>query len=107
MPIDLTKENCDVEVRESKLPVVVDFWGPSCGPCMALMPRFLEIAEKYEGKVKFCKVDTSQNKRVAINFKVMSLPTILFWKDGAEVARLGGADATPEGITAKIDAMIQ
>ncbi|MDR1977973.1 MAG: thioredoxin [Synergistaceae bacterium] len=106
MPVELTKENCDAEVKESALPVVVDFWGPSCGPCMALMPKFMEIAEKYDGKAKFCKVDTSQNKRVAINFKVMSLPTILFWKDGAEVARLGGAEATPENIEAKIGVMI-
>ena len=106
MPIDLTKENCDVEVKESPLPVVVDFWGPSCGPCMALMPKFMEIAEKYDGKVKFCKVDTSQNKRVAINFKVMSLPTLLFWKGGAELARLSGADATPENIEAKIGTML-
>ena len=106
MPIDLTKENCDTEVKESSLPVVVDFWGPACGPCMALMPKFLEIAEKYADKVKFCKVDTSQNKRVAINFKVMSLPTILFWKGGAEVARLGGADATPDNIIAKVEQMI-
>ena len=107
MPIDLTKENCDAEVKESTLPVAVDFWGPSCGPCMALMPKFMEIAEKYDGKVKFCKVDTSQNKRVAISFKVMNLPTILFWKGGAEVARLSGADATPENIEAKISAMLQ
>jgi thioredoxin 1 len=106
MPIDLTKENCDVEVKESSLPVVVDFWGPSCGPCMALMPKFMEIAEKYDGKVKFCKVDTSQNKRVAINFKVMSLPTILFWKGGSELARLSGADATPENIETKIGTML-
>ena len=105
--IELTKDNCDVEVKESALPVVVDFWGPACGPCMALMPKFMEIAEKYEGKAKFCKVNTSQNKRVAINFKVMSLPTILFWKGGVEVARVGGADATPENITAKIEEMIK
>ena len=106
MPIDLTKENSDAEVKESALPVVVDFWGPSCGPCMALMPTFLEIADKYEGKVKFCKVDTSQNKRVAINFKVMSLPTILFWKGGVEVARLIGGNATKESITSKIEEML-
>ena len=106
MPIDLTKENCDAEVKESALPVVVDFWGPACGPCMALMPKFLEFAEKYDGKVKFCKVDTSQNKRVAINFKVMSLPTFLFWKGGAEVARLGPADATAENIEKKIAELI-
>ncbi len=104
--IELTKENCDVEVKESTLPVVMDFWGPACGPCMALMPKYLEIAEKYEGKAKFCKVDTSQNKRVAINFKVMSLPTILFWKDGKEFARLGGTDATAENIEAKVVEMI-
>jgi thioredoxin 1 len=73
---------------------------------MALMPKFLEIAEKYDGKAKFCKVDTSQNKRVAVNFKVMSLPTILFWKDGAEVARLGPTDATAENIEKKIGEII-
>ena len=67
---------------------------------------FRSIAEKYEGKAKFCKVDTSTNKRVAINFKVMSLPTILFYKDGAEVARLGGADATAENIEAKVKELI-
>ena len=102
----MTKENCDVEVKESTLPVVMDFWGPACGPCMALMPKYMEIAGKYEGKAKFCKVDTSQNKRVAINFKVMSLPTILFWKGGKEFARLGGTDATAENIEAKVVEMI-
>ena len=104
--IELTKDNCDVEVKESALPVVVDFWGPACGPCMALMPKFEELAGKYKDKAKFCKVDTSKNKRVAINFKVMSLPTILFWKNGAEVARLGGADATGENIAAKVEELI-
>ena len=97
MPVELTKENCDAEVKQASGVVVMDFWGPACGPCMAL---------KYEGKAKFCKVDTSQNKRVAINFKVMSLPTILFYKDGAEVARLGGADATAENIEAKVKELI-
>ncbi|MCL2009779.1 MAG: thioredoxin domain-containing protein [Synergistaceae bacterium] len=106
MPIDLNKENCDAEVKESALPVVVDFWSPSCGPCMAFMPKFLEIVEKYEGKVKFCKVDTSQNKRVAINFKVMSIPTLLFWKDGVELARLVGGDVTTESVTGKVEEMI-
>ena len=106
--IELTKENCDVEVKESAIPVVVDFWGPACGPCMALMPSFMELASKpeYEGKVKFCKVDTSQNKRVAISFKVMGLPTFLFWKGGVEVTRLSGPDATIDNIKAKTDGLI-
>ena len=106
MPVDLTKENCDAEVKEASGLVVMDFWGPACGPCMALMPKYLELAEKYKDKAKFCKVDTSTNKRVAINFKVMSLPTILFWKDGAEVGRLGGADATAENIEAKVNELV-
>ncbi len=104
--IELTKDNCDVEVKQSELPVIVDFWGPACGPCMALMPKYVEIAEKYAGKAKFCKVDTSTNKRVAINFKVMSLPTFLFWKDGVEVARLGPADANAENIVAQVEKLI-
>ncbi|MDR1741534.1 MAG: thioredoxin [Synergistaceae bacterium] len=106
MTVDLTKENCDAEVKQSDIPVVVDFWGPQCGPCMALKPKYHEIAEKYAGKVKFCLVEAPANKRVSINFKVMGLPTILFWKNGAEVARLGGPDATPENITAKVEEMI-
>lgn len=107
--IELTKENCDAEVKESTVPVVVDFWGPACGPCMALMPSFTELAgnAEYAGKVKFCKVDTSQNKRVAIAFKVMGLPTFLFWKNGAEVARLSGPDATIENIKAKTDELLK
>jgi thioredoxin 1 len=107
--LELTRDNCDVEVKESAIPVVIDFWGPACGPCMALMPKFMELASnpEYEGKVKFCKVDTSQNKRVAISFKVMGLPTILFWKGDAEVSRVSGPDATIENIKAKIDELLK
>ena len=102
---EITKENCEEEVIKCPTLAVVDFWGPKCGPCMALMPKYHELADnpKYAGKVKFCSVDTSQNRRVAIAFRVMSQPTFLFWKDGAEVARLGGDDLTIEAITAKVD----
>jgi thioredoxin 1 len=64
--VELTKENFDAEVKESALPVLVDFWGPKCGPCMALLPNVHKMAEEYEGKVKFCSVDVSENRRVAI-----------------------------------------
>ncbi|MCR5347935.1 MAG: thioredoxin [Fretibacterium sp.] len=102
---EITKENMDAEFKACPTLAVMDFWGPKCGPCMALMPKYHELADnpKYEGKVKFCSVDTSKNRRVAIAFKVMSQPTFLFWKDGAEVARLGGDDLTIEAITAKVD----
>ena len=78
--VELTKDNFDAEVKESSLPVLVDFWGPKCGPCMALLPNVHKMAEEFEGKVKFCSVDVSQNRRVAINCRVMILPSLLFWR---------------------------
>lgn len=105
--IELTKENCDAEVKQEKdLPVVVDFWGPKCGPCMELMPHYEKMAKEFEGKVKFTKVDTSKNRRVAINFRVMGLPTFLFYKDGKEVKRLGSKECTAEAIRAEIEKLI-
>jgi thioredoxin 1 len=105
--VELTKENFDVEVKESALPVLVDFWGPKCGPCMALLPNVHTMADEYEGKVKFCSVDVSENRRVAIANKVMGLPTFLFWKDGAEVTRISGGDATLEKIKENVEALLK
>ena len=105
--VELTKENFDVEVKESALPVLVDFWGPKCGPCMALLPNVHTMADEYEGKVKFCSVDVSENRRVAIANKVMGLPTFLFWKDGAEVTRISGGDVTLEKIKEKVEALLK
>ena len=105
--VELTKENFDVEVKESALPVLVDFWGPKCGPCMALLPNVHTMADEYEGKVKFCSVDVSENRRVAIANKVLGLPTFLFWKDGAEVTRISGGDVTLEKIKENVEALLK
>ena len=106
--VEINKENLEAEFLKSELPVVMDFWGPKCGPCMALMPKYHELADnpKYAGKFKFCSVDTSKNRRVAITLKVMAQPTFLFYKDGKEVARISGDDTTIEGITAKVEELI-
>jgi len=104
--IELTKETFDAEVKESDLPVLVDFWGPQCGPCLALMPQVEELEKEYGDKVKFTKVNVSGNRRVAIANKVMGLPSILFWKDGAEVARVSGGEATADKIKAKIEELL-
>ncbi|MDD2206148.1 MAG: thioredoxin domain-containing protein [Aminobacterium sp.] len=104
--VELTKENFDAEVKESSLPVLVDFWGPKCGPCMALLPNVHKMAEEFEGKVKFTSVDVSQNRRVAINNRVMGLPTFLFWKDGKEVARISGAEVTLEKIKENVEKLL-
>lgn len=81
----LDKKNFEEEVLQSKGLVVVDFWGENCEPCMALMPEFQELASKYEGKAKFCKLNTVGNRRLAISQKVLGLPTVVIYKDGEKV----------------------
>lgn len=107
---EITKENFEEECKNSPVPAVLDFWGPKCGPCLALMPKYHELAEnpKYEGKFKFCSVDTSKNRRVATMVRpaVMMQPAFLFFKDGQEVARLTGDKLTIEAITSKVDELM-
>lgn len=103
--LELTKETFDQEVKESSLPVLVDFWGPKCVPCMGLMPVVEELAPKYAGKVKFCKVNTAENRRLAIALRVMSLPTFQFYKNGELVAELQGSFGQEE-IEEKLKALI-
>ena len=104
---EITKENFEAEIKNSPIPSVLDFWGPKCGPCLALMPKYHELADspKYAGKVKFCSVDTSRNRRVAMMVRppVMMQPTFIFFRDGQEVARLGGDKLTISDIAAKVD----
>ncbi|AFM27015.1 thioredoxin family protein [Desulfomonile tiedjei] len=88
--LEVTQDSFDTEVRDSDLPVLVDFWGPRCGPCLGLMPIVEELAARYLGKVKFCKVNCAENRRLAVRLKVMSLPTFLFFKAGDRVAELTG-----------------
>ena len=96
--VELNKEIYEAEVLQADLPVVVDFWGPSCGPCLALMPEVIKLGESYEGRVKFCKLNVVENRRQVISLKVMGVPTFLFYKGGEVQDRLTGGDATIEGI---------
>lgn len=104
--LELDKDNFDAEVTESKMPVVLDFWGPQCGPCLALMPDVEKLAESYTGKIKFAKVNVAGNRRMCIALKVMSVPSILFFKGGECVERLVGDDVSIEAIKAKADALL-
>ena len=106
--VEINKENFETEFLKSKLPVVMDFWGPNCGPCMALMPKYHELADspKYAGKVKFCSVDTSANRRIAVSMKVMAQPTFLFCRDGKEASRISGKNTTIEAVAAKVEELI-
>lgn len=86
--VELTKENFEDEVLKADGLVMVDFWNDKCEPCKALMPSVHKLAEKYQDKVKFCTLDTTGNKRLAISQKVLGLPTIAFYKNGEKIDEL-------------------
>jgi len=100
--IELNKENFDAEVLEAKCPVLVDFWSPKCDPCMALLPSVEQLAEEMEGKVKFCKVNALENRRLCIKEKVLGLPTIQIYNNGEKVVELTKDDATEANIRAEL-----
>ena len=77
-----TDANWNDEVMASAVPVLVDFWAPWCGPCKAIAPEIEAIAETYAGRAKVGKVDVSENTKVAAQFQVRSIPTMIVIKDG-------------------------
>ena len=90
------------EVLQSEKPVVVDFWGPRCAPCLALMPQVEKLEAACGDTVKFVKVDASKNRRLCLELRVLSLPTYLFYKHGESVARLAGGEIKIQDIEAQV-----
>ena len=88
--IILTESNFKEEVLNSELPVLVDFWATWCGPCRMLAPTIAKIAEEQEGIIKVGKVDVDEEPGIAARFNIFSIPTIIVFKDGKEVARTVG-----------------
>jgi len=86
-----TKEDFDEKVLKSKLPVLVDFWAPWCGPCRMVTPVVEELAKEYAGKVVVAKVNTDENSDVSYAYRIMSIPTLILFKDGKEVNKMIGA----------------
>jgi len=78
----LSKDNFDEEVLKSDIPVLVDFYAQWCGPCKSLAPLIAEIAEEYAGKVKVCKLDIDSEPELTSAYDVMSVPTLLLFKNG-------------------------
>ena len=90
MPLDVISDTFEKEVIQAEHPVLIDFWGPQCRPCLALAPKVDELEKSYEGKAKFTKIDASKNRKLCLRLRVLSLPTFLFFKGGQEVDRLVG-----------------
>jgi thioredoxin 1 len=95
---EVDKETFEREVVNSELPVVVDFWGPQCVPCLALMPSVESLAGAYVGRAKVAKVEAPKNRRLCLSLKVLALPTFLFYKNGKEVGRLSGDSVSSQMI---------
>jgi thioredoxin 1 len=85
MAAHFTDENFEAEVKKSDVPVLVDFFATWCGPCQMLAPVIDELAKEYEGKAKIGKLDVDESPKTAQEFGVMSIPTLIFFKDGKAV----------------------
>lgn len=103
--VELTSASWAQEVEQSGGLVMVDFWAVWCGPCRMVAPTVEELAKEYSGKVKVGKLNTDENPDVASKYKIMGIPTLMFFKDGQKVDQIVGAVPKPQ-LKAKIDALL-
>ncbi|WNC46140.1 thioredoxin [Thermosynechococcus sp. GLH187] len=89
--LSVTDATFEEEVLNSDIPVLVDFWAPWCGPCRMVAPVVDEIANEYQGRVKVVKVNTDENSKVATDYGIRSIPTLMIFKGGQKVDILVGA----------------
>ena len=107
MALEVNKDNYEVEVLQSTLPVMVDFWGPQCRPCLALMPAVEDLEHEYTGKIKVTKLNAAAgNRMLCAKLRVLGLPSFLFYKNGVEVNRLTGEQLTKKDIEEAIKSVI-
>ncbi len=94
--IEVTDEEFEQEVLDAELPVLVDFWATWCAPCKIVGPIVEELADEYDGRVKFVKLDTEENFEVPDRYGIRTLPTLLVFKGGEQVDQVFGARTKAE-----------
>ncbi len=103
--VNSTTATWDKDVIDHEGLVLVDFWAVWCGPCRMIAPTIEELFKEYDGKLKVVKLNTDENPDIASKYKIMGIPTIMFFKNGEKVDQMVGAVPKPQ-IKSKIDSFL-
>ncbi|MBI2653299.1 thioredoxin [Candidatus Woesearchaeota archaeon] len=103
--LDVTKDTFEKEVLKNRLPVLVDFWAPWCGPCRIVSPVLDKLSNEYTNKLKFAKLNVDDNQEIAVKYDVRGIPCMIVFNDGGEVDRIIGA-YPEEQLRKKIDLIL-
>ena len=105
--LQITDDNFDAEVRDSEIPVLIDFWGPRCAPCIALDPVMVDLSAEYRDRVKIVKVVAPESRKLCGTLRVMGLPTMMAFSGGEETTRIGGDDLSEADVRKLLESMIE
>jgi thioredoxin 1 len=102
---EATTANWEAEVLKSQGLVMIDFWAAWCGPCRMISPTVEELSKEYSGKLKVLKLNTDENSEIASQYKIMGIPTIMFFKDGVKLDQIVGV-VPKQQLKEKIDSFL-